>query len=242
MACRLSGAKPLSETLLHHCQWIHRNKLQSNCNQNSNIFIQEIIYENVVWEMSAIFLRLQYVKGPKLDHLFGCRWPSTYSCTRPPAATVLSENLWFSPSFIWSYQKFRMRFRINLALNIEYSSWEITVQFIAGKLSPLMYFAADIYGPFMVVCASYLQNHAWGKPYMTPKRMTLFHKLTAGNNILPWTIVQCAKYIEIFVSCTLVSRWLSKIHTHPRQKERAKNEFSLCAFACLILATSGKFY
>ena len=32
-----------------------RNKLQSNCFRNSNIFIQENKFENVVWEMSAIF-------------------------------------------------------------------------------------------------------------------------------------------------------------------------------------------
>ena len=38
-----------------------RNKLQSNCIRNSNIFIQEIAFENNVWKMSAILSVLQCV-------------------------------------------------------------------------------------------------------------------------------------------------------------------------------------
>ena len=62
MACRLDGAKPfqcwniVNSTL--------RNKLQWNFNRNSNIFIQENVLENVVWEMAAILPRPQCVKQP----------------------------------------------------------------------------------------------------------------------------------------------------------------------------------
>ena len=41
--------------------WALRNKLQWNYNQNSCIFIQENVLENVAWEMSAIFCRPQCV-------------------------------------------------------------------------------------------------------------------------------------------------------------------------------------
>ena len=40
-----------------------RNKLQWNLNLNSNIFIQEIAFESVVWEMAAILSRPQCVKN-----------------------------------------------------------------------------------------------------------------------------------------------------------------------------------
>ena len=46
--------------------WTLGNKLPWNLNENSNIFIQENAFENVVWKMSAILSRAQCVKtcGP----------------------------------------------------------------------------------------------------------------------------------------------------------------------------------
>ena len=41
--------------------WTLRNKFRWNLNQNSYIFIQENAFENVVWEMAAIFSQPQYV-------------------------------------------------------------------------------------------------------------------------------------------------------------------------------------
>ena len=41
--------------------WTLRNKLQWNLNRNSNIFMQENIFENVVWKMAAILSRPQCV-------------------------------------------------------------------------------------------------------------------------------------------------------------------------------------
>ena len=44
------------------------NKLQSNCIQNSHIFIQENAFENVVWKMSAIMSRPQCANLTQLRH------------------------------------------------------------------------------------------------------------------------------------------------------------------------------
>ena len=58
MACRLDGASHY----LNHCWNIVNgtlgNKLQWNFNRNSNIFIQEKAFENVVYEMASICLGL----------------------------------------------------------------------------------------------------------------------------------------------------------------------------------------
>ena len=62
MACRLEGAKPLSEAMMAIVNWTLGNKLQWNPNRNLYIFIQENAFEKVVWKMAAISSRLQYVK------------------------------------------------------------------------------------------------------------------------------------------------------------------------------------
>ena len=70
MAWGRPGDKPLSESMMvslptHICvtrpqwvNWILGNKLQWNFNRNSNIFVQEIAFENGVCEMASIFLGL----------------------------------------------------------------------------------------------------------------------------------------------------------------------------------------
>ena len=81
MACRLVGAKPLSQPMLEYCQldpWEQTSmKFQSqfihfysrkciwkcrNFNRNSYIFIQENAFENVVCKMELILSRPQWVK------------------------------------------------------------------------------------------------------------------------------------------------------------------------------------
>ena len=55
MACHLAGAKPLSEPMLQYCYldpW----------EQTLYIFIQENVFENVVWKMVAILASTQCVK------------------------------------------------------------------------------------------------------------------------------------------------------------------------------------
>ena len=76
MACRLVGAKPLSEPKLEICNWILANKLQWNLNQNLYIYIQENASENVVWKMVAMLSRPQCVNC--FPHV-----GSFYVCTQP---------------------------------------------------------------------------------------------------------------------------------------------------------------
>ena len=60
-------AWPAPSHYLNQCwiivNWTLRNKLQSNLNQNSKIFIQENAFESVVCETAAILSRPQYVNG-----------------------------------------------------------------------------------------------------------------------------------------------------------------------------------
>ena len=57
-----------------HCwnivNWTLRNKLQWNFNQNSNIFIQENAFENVICEMTSILSRSQCVNR-KRENQYG---------------------------------------------------------------------------------------------------------------------------------------------------------------------------
>ena len=64
MACRLLSTKPLSESVPAYCQLelYFRNKFQWNYNQNSNIFIQENAFENVICKMAAILPQPQAAK------------------------------------------------------------------------------------------------------------------------------------------------------------------------------------
>ena len=63
MACRLVGAKPLSEPMLEYFNWTLRNKFEWNLNRNSHIFIQENAFENVVSNMVTILPRPRCVKS-----------------------------------------------------------------------------------------------------------------------------------------------------------------------------------
>ena len=62
MACRLVGAKTLSEPTLGY---YYMNKLKWNLNQNWNTFIQEKAFESIVCEMAAILSQPQCVKSPR---------------------------------------------------------------------------------------------------------------------------------------------------------------------------------
>ena len=54
MACHLDGVKPLSETMLEYFTSTPRNKSQWNFIWNSNIFIAESTFENVICDMLSI--------------------------------------------------------------------------------------------------------------------------------------------------------------------------------------------
>ena len=62
MACRPFGAKPLSKPVLVIVNGTSRNKLQSNFNQNTKLFIDENASENIFCEMAAILSRGRWVQ------------------------------------------------------------------------------------------------------------------------------------------------------------------------------------
>ena len=62
MACRLDGAKPLSEQCRNIANWTLRNKFQWVFFSKFIISIPGNAFQNVVWEMTAILFRTQYVK------------------------------------------------------------------------------------------------------------------------------------------------------------------------------------
>ena len=57
MACRLDGAKPLSEPMLDYCQFEPLEQTSVKFKSEFNIFIQENVLENVVCEMASILSR-----------------------------------------------------------------------------------------------------------------------------------------------------------------------------------------
>ena len=57
MACRRNDTKPLSEPVLTYCQLDPKEHISMNFIRNSNIFIQENMFENVVCQMVAILSR-----------------------------------------------------------------------------------------------------------------------------------------------------------------------------------------
>ena len=68
MACRLVGAKPLSEPMPNIFNSNIRNELQWNIKRNSYIFIQENAFENVVCEMQfclSLTVSANMIETPK---------------------------------------------------------------------------------------------------------------------------------------------------------------------------------
>ena len=88
MACRLVGAKPLSEPMWNIINWTLRNKVQWNFNRNSWSFIQENAFERVVCEMTAILSRPQCVKEPV--HQQAWYWPNKLECS---ISSIRTDNL-----------------------------------------------------------------------------------------------------------------------------------------------------
>ena len=78
MAFRLAGAKPLSESMLDYCKLDLKNKFQWNSNRNSNIVIQENVFESVVCEMTSILSRSQWVNCISAQNLDGSQQCKKY--------------------------------------------------------------------------------------------------------------------------------------------------------------------
>ena len=56
MACRLFGAKLVSEQQWHIVTWTLKNTLQLNILWNSKVFIEEHAMENTICEMATIYI------------------------------------------------------------------------------------------------------------------------------------------------------------------------------------------
>ena len=61
MACRLDGAKPLSERMLEYCNLNPWEQTSVKYFRNLYTVIQENAFENVVWKMAAVLSRPQCV-------------------------------------------------------------------------------------------------------------------------------------------------------------------------------------
>ena len=63
MACRLDGAKPLSEQIMEYCSLDHKEQTFKSeiFIKNLYIFIQENAFVNVIWKMATILSRPQCV-------------------------------------------------------------------------------------------------------------------------------------------------------------------------------------
>ena len=61
MACRLFGAKPLSQPMLGYYQLDPQQQTSVKFNQYTKVFIHENAPENIVYEMVAILLRGRWV-------------------------------------------------------------------------------------------------------------------------------------------------------------------------------------
>ena len=62
MACRLDGAKLLSEPMPPYCQVHPKEHISMKFYWNSNIFFQENAFEHVVCKMAAILSRGRWIK------------------------------------------------------------------------------------------------------------------------------------------------------------------------------------
>ena len=85
-----NGLSPCRRQWWYIVNWNLKNKLKGNYNRNSNIFIQENAFENLVCEMAAILSRPQCVKkmilsdvnGIQVQHLHTCLSRSTPVCNK----------------------------------------------------------------------------------------------------------------------------------------------------------------
>ena len=91
MACRLFGAKPLSEPMLPYCQLDPREHISLKFVWNSKVFIKGNAVQNVVYETAAILSRPQCVKSLTVWNLrLGLLWMMCFAWAR---AVPVTENI-----------------------------------------------------------------------------------------------------------------------------------------------------
>ena len=72
--------------------WTLRNKIKWNFNQNSYIFIQENVFENVICEMAAILSQHQCVNSHLSHHLYPAYFGVAVICIRRSYYQELGNN------------------------------------------------------------------------------------------------------------------------------------------------------
>ena len=85
--------------------WTLGNKLQWNLNRNLNVFIQENVFEIVVWKMAAILSRPQWVNSQRTLHsllLQGKLWMVVCKDCGENDQKVLQQHLLWQPRFYLS--------------------------------------------------------------------------------------------------------------------------------------------
>ena len=99
MSWCLTGTQPLSETMLEYCYWSLGDKFQWNFLQDKTIFIQENVFENVVWKMVSICLGLNVLHKVTARH-------TDYTLFREPTRFSFSISLifpWFPPDITGNF-------------------------------------------------------------------------------------------------------------------------------------------
>ena len=76
LACRLFGAKPLSEPVLEYCEFDPWEQTSVKFYSKFKNFIEENAFENVVCKMAAILFRGRWVTAVETPN-YRCPWQST---------------------------------------------------------------------------------------------------------------------------------------------------------------------
>ena len=75
MACRLTGAEPLSEPMLEYRSLDPGEQISIKFSSKYSNYLHENAFENVVTEMAAILSQCQYVNKSGLTGI--CAWTSS---------------------------------------------------------------------------------------------------------------------------------------------------------------------
>ena len=112
--------------------WIHRNKLKLNANQNRKIFFHENAFANVVCEMTTILSRGRWVK-PKTKRRV------TVKCLLLGIAT----NIWGRNSFVeFEWQGWSNHLQANGGLRITRNDYLIAPLFLSTQLGQVAWMSA----------------------------------------------------------------------------------------------------
>ena len=137
---------PLSNPMLNIVNCILRNKLQSNFNRNSNIFLQGKAFENIVCKMTAILSGLECVKKTWDPVRSGGRFKNAYELLnlRALKISMLYKNHIFQcigKIFCVEFQKYLW----NSTQNILPIRWKMWILFTTENLRALRFKSSKVF-------------------------------------------------------------------------------------------------